>query len=248
MSLLDQALSVLKDLTSAEGRLKLRIDHNTKKLLERYAQSEARMEAAGKLKAIGTPQAIYCLARRFSVTTENLGVDQDEKRYVRDELVGFGQEAVEPLKLYLRRHNQVTWAVDALSTLRPDEEVAPFLLEILFQGDPVYIRGEKATQILKALESMHIEGVVEGVIPCLKSADDTVRIAAVECLEVHADERAREPLLEALVSDEEDSVRVQTRITETLERLGWEVKGFRKKVEAVLPEPYRVSSKGKVIR
>ena len=30
---------------------------------------------------------------------------------------------------------------------------------------------------------MHIEGVVEGVIPCLKSADDTVRIAAVECLE-----------------------------------------------------------------
>jgi HEAT repeat protein len=248
MELLDQATSVLKDLMSAEGRLKLRIERNTKKLLQRYAQSEARMEAAGKLKAIGSSQAIYCLARRFSATTENLGVDQDEKRYIRDLLVGFGQEAVEPLKLYLRRHNQVTWAIDALSSLRPDEEVVPFLLEILHQGDPVHIRGEKATELIRALESMNVEGVVEGVIPCLTSPDDTVRYAAAECLEAHADERAREPLLEALVSDEEDSVRVQTRITEALERLGWEVKGFRKKVEAVLPEPYRVSSKGKVIR
>jgi HEAT repeat protein len=248
MSLLEDAFSVLKDLTSAEGRLKLRINRATKTLLERYAQNEARMESVEKLRALGTPQAIYSLARRFSVITENLGVDQDEKRHVRDVLVGFGQEAVEPLQLYLRRHDQVTWAIDGLSTLRPDEEVAPFLFEILFQGDTVHIRGEKATQIMKALESMQVEGVVEEVIHCLKSSDDTVRIAAVECLEVHADERAREPLLEALVSDEEDSVRVQTRITETLERLGWEVKGFRKKVEAVLPEPYRVTSKGKVTR
>ena len=248
MSIVETAFSVLKDLTSAEGRLRLRINRSTKTLLERYAQHDARLEAVEKLKAIGTSQAIYSLARRFSATTENLGVDQDEKRYVRDVLVGFGQEAVEPLKLYIRRHDQLTWAIDALSTLRPDEEVVPFLLEFLFQGDSVRIRGEKATQIIKALESMPVSGVVEGVIPCLKSPDDTVRISAVECLEVHADERAREPLLEALVSDEEDSVRVQTRITETLVRLGWEVKGFRKKVEVVLPEPYRVSSKGKVIR
>ena len=248
MSLLETAFSVLKDLTSAEGRLNLRINRSTKTLLERYAQNESRLEAVDKLKSIGTPEAIYSLARRFSATTENLGIDQDEKRYVRDVLVGFGQEAVEPLKLYLRRHDQVTWAIDALSTLRPDEDVLPFLLEILFRGDTVRIRGEKATRIIKALESMPVEGVVGGVIPCLKSPDDTVRLAAVECLEVHADERAREPLLNALVSDEEDSVRVQARITETLERLGWVVTGFRKKVEAVLPEPFRVSSKGKVIR
>jgi HEAT repeats len=248
MSILEQTVSFLKDLFSAEGRLKLRINHNTKTLLERYAQTEARMESVEKLRGIGSPPAIYSLARRFSVTTENLGTDQDEKRYVRDVLVGFGQKAVEPLKLYLRRHDQVTWAIDALSSLRPDEELGPFLLEILFEGDTVRIRGDKATQIIKALESMKVAGVVEGVIPCLASPDDTVRYAAVECLEAHADERAREPLLEALVSPEEDSARVRTRITEALERLGWDVKGFRKKVEAALPEPYRVSSKGKVIR
>jgi HEAT repeat protein len=248
MSIIEQATSVLKDMMSSEGRLKLRIERNTKTLLERYAQSEARMEAAEKLKAIGTPQAIYSLARRFSATTENLGVDQDEKHHVRDMLVGFGRKAVEPIQLYLRRHDQVTWAIDALSALRSDEELVPFLLEILQEGDPVHIRGEKASQLIKALEDMKVEGVVGGVIACLKSPDDTVRYAAVECLEAHGDERAREPLLEALVSPEEDSVRVQMRIAEALERLGWEVKGFRKRVETVLPDPYRVSSKGKVIR
>ena len=248
MSILEQATSVLKDMMSAEGRLKLRIERNTKTLLERYAQSEARMEAADKLKAIGSPQAIYSLARRFSATTENLGVDQDEKRHIRDMLVGFGQKAIEPLQLYLRRHNQVTWAIDALSALRPDEEVARFLIEILQEGDPVHIRGDKASQLIKALEDMKVDGVVEGVIPCLRSPDDTVRFAAVECLEAYGDERAREPFLEALVNADEDSVRVQMRIAEALERLGWEVKGFRKKVETVLPEPYRVSSKGKVVR
>jgi HEAT repeat protein len=248
MSILEQAASVLKDMMSAEGRLKLRIERNTKTLLERYAQSEARMEAADKLKDIGSPQAIYSLARRFSATTENLGVDQDEKRHVRDMLVAFGQEAVEPLQLYLRRHNQVTWAIDALSALRPDEEVAPFLIEILQEGDPVHIRGDKASQLITALEEMKVDGVLEGVIPCLKSPDDTVRFTAVECLEAHGDERAREPFLEALVNPDEDSVRVQMRIAEALERLGWEVKGFRKRAEAVLPAPYRVSSKGKVVR
>jgi HEAT repeat protein len=248
MTVMNEVTSVLKDLMSSEGRLKLRIRRSTKTLLERYAQSEARMEAAEKLRSIGSPEAIYNLARRFSATTENLGVDQDEKKYIRDVLVGFGDTAIEPLKRYLRNYNQVTWAIDVLGSLEPPEKVVPFLLEILYEGDPVHIRGEKATQIIKALEGIQIEGVVEGVIPCLKSPDDTVRYAAVECLETRADQRAREPLLETLVNPDEDSVRVQIRIAEAMERLGWEVKGYRKKVEEVLPDPFRVTSKGKVTR
>ena len=49
----------LKDLLSSEGRLKFRVQRNTKMLLERYAQHDARMEAADKLRAFGTPDAIY---------------------------------------------------------------------------------------------------------------------------------------------------------------------------------------------
>lgn len=238
----------LKDFLTTEGRLKFRIQRNTKKLLERYAQHEVRMEAADKLQEIATPEAIYALARRFSATSENLGIDQEEKKRVQDVLVGFGEKAVEPLKRYIKNHDQVTWAVDALKRLVPEEQLISFLLEILRAGDPVYIRGEKANQILRGLEHVDHADVVPGVIPCLQSPDDTVRFVAVECLAAYGDERAREPLLEALVNPDEDSARVKTRIGEALEKLDWDVKGYRKKVEAVLPPPFRVSSKGRVVR
>jgi HEAT repeat protein len=95
---------------------------------------------------------------------------------------------------------------------------------------------------------MKAPDIVEGVIPCLKSPDDTVRFAAVGCLEVHADERARDLLLEALVNPDEDSIRVRTRIAEALERLGLDLKGYRKKAEESLPAPYRLNSRGQVVR
>lgn len=238
----------LKDLLTSEGRLKFRIHRNTKTLLERYAQHEARMEAADKLRDIGTPDAIYGLARRFSATSENLGTDQEEKKRIQDVLVGFGDDAVEPLMRYIRNYDKVTWAIDALKRLLPKEKLVPFLFELLSEGDPVRIRGDKATQILAALSNLDTSEVVEGVIPCLKSPDDTVRIAAVECLEGYADDRAREPLLKTIVSPDEDSMRVKMRIGEALEKLGWDVKGYRKKVESALPEPFRVTSKGRVTR
>jgi hypothetical protein len=175
-------LGNLKDFLTSEGRLKFRIQWNTNKLLQRYAQHEARMEAADELQAFATSDAIYGLARRFSAISENLGIDQEEKKHVQDVLIGFGVKAVEPLKRYVRNHDQVTWAVDALKELMPKERLIPFLLEILRGGDPVYIRGEKGNQILKALEHLDHPHVVPGVIPCLQSSDDTVRFVAVECL------------------------------------------------------------------
>lgn len=238
----------LKDLLTSEGRLKFRINRNTKTLLERYAQHDARMEAADKLREIGTPEAIYGLARRFSATAENLGTDQEEKKRIQEVLVGFGDEAIEPLKRYIRNYDKVTFAIDALKRLQNREELIQFLFEVLSEGDPVRIRGDKAHQILKALESLDEPSVVEGVIPCLSSPDDTVRIAAVECLEAYGDERAREPFLETLVSPDEDSVRVKMKIAEALQNLHWDVKGYRKKVESALPEPFRVTSKGRVTR
>ena len=65
MTVMNEVTSVLKDLMSSEGRLKLRIRRSTKTLLQRYAQSEARMEAAEKLRSIGSPEAIYNLAYHY---------------------------------------------------------------------------------------------------------------------------------------------------------------------------------------
>lgn len=239
---------MILELLSREGRKALRIRRAAKTLTERYAQPEPRMDAAERLVRIGTPEAIYQLARRFSITSGNLEQDDQEKRWVRDLLVEQGARAADPLRRYLKGHDEITWAMDALAKLLPSDVLAGFLFEVLQDGDPVSIRGSKAVQILDFLAGLETEGAAAPVTRCLASSDDTVRIAAVAALRAYADPATREALLEAFVADEEDSVRVRIAIAELLADLEWEVRGHRPGVERVLPDGFRVSSRGRILR
>ena len=239
---------MILELLSREGREAARIRRAAKTLTERYAQPEPRMDAAERLVRIGTPEAIYQLARRFTITSGNLEQDDKEKRWVRDLLVELEGRASEPVKRYLKRHDEITWAMDALSKLLPGGELAAFLFEVLQDGDPVAIRGSKAVQILDFLAGLEAEEVAAKVARCLSSSDDTVRIAAVAALREYAEPDTREALLEAFVSEEEDSVRVRIAIAELFADLEWEIRGHRPGVERVLPDGFRVSSRGRIVR
>ncbi len=239
---------MILDLLSREGREAFRIRRAAKTLTERYAQPEARQDAAERLRNLGTPEAIYHLARRFTMTAGNLEQDDQEKRWVRDLLVELGERATDPLRRYLARHDEITWAMDALGELLPPEELARFLLGVLADGDPVAIRGAKATQILEFLAGVSAAGVAAGIARSLASSDDTVRIAAVQALRDHADPETREPLLAAFVSDEEDSMRVRIAIAGLFADLRWDIRGRRPAVERVLPEGFRITSRGRIIR
>ena len=239
---------MILELFSREGREAARIRRAAKTLTERYAQPEPRMDAADRLVRVGTPEAIYQLARRFTITSGNLEQDDQEKRWVRDLLVEQGDRAADPLRRYLRGHDDITWAMDALSKLLPADELAEFLFAVLQDGDAVAIRGPKAVQIVGFLAGLDTEGIAAGVARCLTSSDDTVRIAAVAALRTYAEPTTRDALLEALVSDEEDSVRVRIAISELLADLEWEIRGHRPGVERVLPDGFRVSSRGRILR
>jgi len=75
-----------------------------------------------------------------------------------------------------------------------------------------------------------------------------VRIAAVAALRGYGDQETREALLEAFVSDEEDSVRVRIAIAELFADLEWEIRGHRPGVARVLPDGFRASSPGRIVR
>lgn len=239
---------MILELFSPKGREALRIRRAAKTLTQRYAQPEARQDAAERLRDLGTPEAIYQLARRFTMTAGNLEQDDQEKRWVRDLLVELGDRAAKPLRRYVSRHDQITWAMDALGELLSARELAEFLLDALAEGDPVAIRGAKAAQILEFLAGVEAEGVPAGVARCLGSSDDTVRIAAVSTLRAHRDPETREALLAALVSEEEDSARVRIAIAGLLADLEWEVRGHRAAASRVLPPGFRVTSKGRIVR
>ena len=238
---------MIVELLSREGREAFRIRRAAKTLTERYAQPEARQDAAERLRKIGTPEAIYQLARRFTMTAGNLEQDDQEKRWVRDLLVELGDGAADPLRRYVAGHDEITWAMDALRELLPGAELQRFLFEVLADGDPVAIRGPKAAQILEFLAGVEAGGVPAGVARCLSSSDDTVRIAAVQALRAHRDPATREALLEALVSEDEDSARVRIAIAGLFADFEWEIRGRRPAVERVLPEGFRVTSRGRIV-
>ena len=239
---------MILELLSREGREAARIRRAAKTLTERYAQPEPRMDAAERLVRIGTPEAIYQLARRFTITSGNLEQDDQEKRWVRDLLVELGEKGVPPLQRYIRNHDELTWAMDALSKLLSPEELVRFLGDVLQDGDPVAIRGSKAVQILNFLGGITSEEVSAVAARCLRSSDDTVRIAAVAVLRHYQDPATRDDLLEALVSEEEDSARVRIAISDLFVETEWEVRGHRPAVERVLPDGFRISSRGRILR
>ncbi len=236
------------DLLTRKGRAAARVRRAAKTLTERYAQPEARASAAERLLAIGTPEAIYHLTRRFTITSGNLEQDDQEKRWVRDLLIERGAPAVEPLKRFLRGHDEVTWAMEALKALLPEDELADFLFTVLGDGDPVMIRGPKAVRILDFLADLPVPGAARNAARCLESPDDTVRMAAVQALGEYRDPEAREIALEALASDEEDSVRVRIALAGLFADLEWEIRGRRPAVERLLPPGFRVTSRGRILR
>ena len=196
------------------------------------------------------------LARRFSSTSENLGTDQEEKKTRPKQCSSsFGDEAVEPLKRYMREYDKVTWAIDALqrSSFRT-RTLIPFLFEILAEGDPVRIRGDKATQTLESARTDRTTRPWSQRASYRVSRAPTTRSASprCECIEAYADEQAPvSPSSKRSSSPDEDSIRVKHEDRpKRSKNSSWDVKGYRKKggSKARSPSRFRVTSKGRVAR
>src|SRR5436189_2869915 len=91
------------------------IDRVVKKLTEPQGEDAPREEAAEKLAEWGTPDALYGLLKRFTISSKVIDKDVEQKRRVVQILVEMGDEAVEPILRFLSSHHHVEWPVRALS-------------------------------------------------------------------------------------------------------------------------------------
>lgn len=236
----------LKDLFSSEGRMAMKIQRLKKKITQRYGQPEDRERAALQLADIGTPDAIRVLLMRFTFTTEKATADADEKQLVHDLIEEKGEDAVPLIREFIEKQTEVAWAVRTLRSIQSSEEVSAFVFDYLRENTSEDEDPRKLAEMIKTLRKVTDEGVVEVVAPLLDDYDDEVRFAAIETLQDCGNAAAREPLLERLVSEHEDSMRVKMRILEALEVNGWEVKGYRKAVEELLPEGWYLDRAGHI--
>lgn len=225
-----------------------------KKLVHRATQKfgppDTRARALEQLREMGTPESIRAILQRFEVRVDPGITDDEEKQYVFETIVETGQAAVEPIRDFLRKTEQPTWALRALAELVSVEETVQTVLDVLEHEGPDYTRDpEKKITLLKYLEQHQDSRIVPGAVPFLQDMSEDVRVAAVSLIASQpADESAAEPLIKALLQANEDSSeRMKRSIAEGLRSLELSVKGHTPSVEAALPQGYSVNKAGVVV-
>jgi HEAT repeat protein len=223
------------------------IDKLVKRLTETGGEDGPRIEAAEKLAELGTPDGLYGLLRRFTISSKVITQDIEEKRYVVTMLVNKGHAAVDPILRFLKSHHQVEWPVQALAKILPREELVPKLVDALEHvGRGEFTSPEHRASLIKAMHGLVTPEIANTLKRFLRDDDDDVRIAAIEAL-AELGEEVREPLLEAFV-ESDDRPRIRIAIAEVFADREWPVKGFRPKVEGGLPDGFHLTAKGMVRR
>jgi len=125
-----------------------------------------------------------------------------------------------------------------------------FLVEVARKIGGEYSRvPEKKVLLLHALSAHRSPDIAPAILPLLDDMDDEVQIAAAEVIVKQQHPAGREPLiLHFLKAHEGSNARVREALSGLLADSGWDVKGYTPKVEAALPQGYKLDSRGKVVR
>lgn len=233
-------LDIFKGSSPAEKAQKLK-----KKITEKYGEAQARQKAIDELVKTGSPDVVPVLMLRFTLLVEPQTTDADEKRMVFDAIVALGEPAVPPVVEFLKKNDAASsWAVKILADILPEPKVIGIVIEELRRLGVEYTRDpEKKEVLLHFLDGKSDPGISDVALAMLKDMSDDVKMAALRTLGSVKDPKAREPILELLVNDD-TARRVQTRCVEVLHDCGFEVQGFREKVEKRLPDGYSVDKAG----
>lgn len=222
---------------------------NIKRLIHQDMQHEDRLQSAEFLSEEGSDEALYGLLRRYDMSLEKSYMDQDEKSYVHDLLVAKGHRVLSPVKRFLRDSENLAWPERILvSVLKDETQVVGVLLEVLeAERGGSDMRGPKRASLLGLLKHYKDPRIAEAVLPFLDDFDETVRLTAVEVLDVEGDNKVIVPLVTLLASQEEESFRVKRRVVDTFVKQGWIVPAQQRDgLVRWLPSGFSLTAEGQI--
>lgn len=196
------------------------IEKQRTKVKERYAQPEFRRGAMDQLLEWGTPEAYDALLSRFTVVVQSPHWDEEEKRWLVDELASRGDPAKEALVRFLKRENSVAHASQALRRLcASKEEFVSLLVEALTAREPEDHRTVQGKQeLVAALGEIASGAILDHVVPYIDDHSDDVQCAAIDVVERGRVE-AGYPRLTQLVTEDAHSARVLRHAAGAISRL-----------------------------
>lgn len=195
------------------------IQKQVAKVKERYAQPDYRRMAMEKLLEWGTPEAIDGVLERFAVVAQSPHWDEEEKRWLVEEMVERGDLAKEALIRFLKNANNIAFAAKALNRLMSADEYSTALSNALSEREPEDHRSAQSKQELIACL-----GDCEGdhsavIIPHLDDHADDVQCTAVDVVENKKLSGAYSRLVEML-SEDLHSGRVLRHVAQAVQNLG----------------------------
>ena len=234
--------------TTEDGPSERQIRRGIKQVTQTHGEAATRVAAMERLASWGTPESAAALLRRFTVQTAQASMDLEEKQYTVRLLVRMGRTAVAPILDHLETEPDVTWPIRALREILPPEEYSATLKELLERLASRYTRWPEAKAVLiQHLSDEAYPLVCNVVLKYLEDDDDDVCIAAVDYLAKNGSEETREKLIETFLAAE-SRPRVRGRILDQLCEREWPVKGYRKKVEEAISDPFYLTARGTVKR
>ncbi|HYO69943.1 MAG TPA: HEAT repeat domain-containing protein, partial [Archangium sp.] len=85
------------------------------KVTQKYGDPSTRQKALQQLGEMRIPEAVSVLLHRYTITVEPLTTDADEKEHVFELIKGFRQDAIAPVKDFLRKSDHATsWGIRLL--------------------------------------------------------------------------------------------------------------------------------------
>jgi hypothetical protein len=201
------------------------IDKLVVRLRERYAQPEYRREAMEKLLAMGTPEALAGVLQRFTIVAQSPHWDEEEKRWLVDELAQRGEPAKEALRIFLKSADHIAFASKALARLSSKDEFLADLITSLHARPPEDHRTVQGkAELVAALAEFGDARAVAAILPYTDDHADDVQCTTVDALEklwsaAGGEQESAEKKLQAVIVNDARSARVLRHTAAAMARL-----------------------------
>lgn len=197
------------------------IKKHAKRAADKRAQNADRWQSLHALAQMETAEAAEALLQRFTFRVDPSITDQEEKDLAMTGVINAGDEAIEPVREFLRESKSIAWPVKMLDQLVSLEDLVSTLLEVLEGMHTDYMQNpQRKIDLLAQLEDRVDPRIAPAVQRFLQDDNESARFhaAATTFAQENASE-SREALLD-VVADEE-SVRVKVRILDGFIERDW---------------------------
>jgi len=212
------------------------IAKHVRKTKERYAQADYRKASMEKLLDWGTKESITGVLQRFAVVVQSPHWDEDEKRWLVDELVKRQEISKEPLKNFLYKENAVSHAIEALSKICDKDEFVKILMGALRQRSVEdYRSGQGKREIIAKLGEYNGEEVAQVLVPYLDDHNDDVQCITIDVLADFGTHLANDRLA-LMITEDFQSARVLRHAASAVSKLKIPVLSDKPLVDEVAEE------------